>query len=197
VARKPDLEKRARLVQEAFDVICERGVHNTTMKDLAAELGMGRSTLYWYFSDLGDVFEHILERTYDDLQTWVAARVEGVSHPIDFLDALIEAVVEFQAERRDAIVVMFQLWGVGRSSDPESVLARGAAFGSMLRSMLVDTLERGIDDGQVEDCDAEGIVELALTIVDGALVQQLTRNPRAGLMLKTFREQVLAPLRRP
>ena len=54
--RRPDQARRAELAQAAFDVLRARGMQ-TSMRELADALGIKRPTLYFYFPDLGAVFE--------------------------------------------------------------------------------------------------------------------------------------------
>src|SRR5207245_9747833 len=100
MSRPPDLARRAQLAARAFDVIRARGVHRTTMSDLAAALGLKRPTLYFYFKDLGAVFEAVLEETQRLYFAHVTARVAGVAHPIDLVAAVRRATLEFNQGRR-------------------------------------------------------------------------------------------------
>ena len=59
--RRPDLTRRAELAAAAFEVLRTRGV-GTSMRELADALGVKRPTLYFYFPDLGAVFETVLEQ---------------------------------------------------------------------------------------------------------------------------------------
>ena len=61
--RRPDLARRAELARAAFEVLRTRGMQ-TSMRELADALGVKRPTLYFYFPDLGAVFETVLDQTY-------------------------------------------------------------------------------------------------------------------------------------
>ena len=56
---------------------------------------------------------------------------------------MTRAVLDFYATRRDVIVVLFQLWAVGGSDDPERTLDRGRALGEKSRNItrIVGALE--------------------------------------------------------
>ena len=56
--RRPDLARRAELAHAAFEVLRARGMQ-TSMRELAEALGIKRPTLYFYFPDLGVVFETV------------------------------------------------------------------------------------------------------------------------------------------
>lgn len=193
--RPPDLARRAELAAKAFDVIRARGVHRTTMSDLAAELGLKRPTLYFYFKDLGAVFDAVLEETQQAYFAYVSAKVAGVAHPIDLLAAVMRATIEFHQGRRDRIVLLFQLWAAG-GSDPERVIAKNRELVDPMRALIVRQVEAGVADGRIAACDPVRLVDLAMTVLDGSLVHEVTRSASALPLVDEFERRVLTPLRR-
>jgi AcrR family transcriptional regulator len=194
MARTIDLEHRADLAARAFEVIRARGVHRTSMSDLATALGIKRPTLYFYFRDLGAVFEAVLDATQRAYLGFVGGHVAGVAHPIDLLATVLRASAEFHRTQRDRIVVLFQLWAAG-GADAESVLARNREFTEPFRRHLVQELARGVASGEVAPCEPDRIVDLALAVLDGALVHQITRAVPATGLVDEFERRVLTPLR--
>ncbi|MCE9573355.1 MAG: TetR/AcrR family transcriptional regulator [Deltaproteobacteria bacterium] len=196
MARTLDLERRADLATRAFEVIRARGVHRTTMSDLAAALGLKRPTLYFYFRDLGAVFEAVHEATQRAYLTHVTARLAGVAHPIDLLIAVLRSTSEFHRAERERIVALFQLWAVG-GADADQVLARNREFTDPFRAQLIRAVARGLETGAVAPCDPERIVDLTLAVLDGGLVQHITRTAPTTAIIDEYVLRVLAPLRRP
>ena len=195
MSRTPDLARRAELAARAFDAIRARGVHRTSMSDLAADLGLKRPTLYFYFKDLGAVFEAVLEETQRALFAHVTARVAGAAHPLDLLGQVLRATLEFHQGRRDRIVLLFQLWAVG-GNDPDRVLAKNRELIDPMRAILVEQVARGVASGQIAPCEPARLVDLALAVLDGALVHEVTREASALPIVDDFERRVLAPLRR-
>ena len=76
--RRPDLARRAELATAAFEVLRTRGMQ-TSMRELAEALGVKRPTLYFYFPDLGAVFETVLEQTYQEHTALVMARIAALT----------------------------------------------------------------------------------------------------------------------
>src|SRR5688572_27792344 len=109
--RRPDLARRAELANAAFEVLRARGMQ-TSMRELADALGVKRPTLYFYFPDLGAVFESVLDQMYQSLGETIVARTKGISHPLDRLRAGIDAVMDYHRERPDLIGALFQLWAL-------------------------------------------------------------------------------------
>src|SRR5258706_13752696 len=119
--RRPDLARRAELANAAFEVLRSRGV-GTSMSALADALGGKRPTLYFYFPDVGSVFESVLDQTYAAHAELVIAKMRTLDHPLDRLRALLDVTVAFHRDRPHLIGgVFFLCAGCGKG-----VLVRSA-----------------------------------------------------------------------
>src|ERR1051325_5001209 len=114
--RRPDLVRRADLARAAFEVLRARGVQ-ISMRELADALGVKRPTLYFYFPDLGAVFESVLDQTYQGLAEHVVARTRTFDHPLDRLPAVVDATIAFHREHPQLIGGLFQLWVLAMKRD--------------------------------------------------------------------------------
>lgn len=195
MARKPDIGRRRDIAARAFEILRARGVHRTTMSDLATALGIKRPTLYFYFRDLGEIFDAVVEDHYGKFMAFVAGRLADCEHPIDYLEALIRAVFDFHDGRRDVIILLFQMWAVGGSQEPERVIERGRSFVDPMRKGLIERVRAGVADGRVRACDPVALVDLTLATTDGALVSLVTRGTEPRAMADAFCTHVLLPLK--
>jgi AcrR family transcriptional regulator len=193
MARKLDLVRRAELATRAVAALRARGVHRTTMSELAVALGLKRPTLYFYFRDLGAVFEVAFEDAQRRYLEYVARRVEGIEHPIDALCAIARTTAEYQAGQREQVLLLLQLWAVG-GSDPERVLARGRELFDPLRAALVARVADGIARGVVAPCDPARVVDLVLATLDGTMTSQVVRRAAPGPVVEELIARVLEPL---
>jgi AcrR family transcriptional regulator len=191
--RRPDLARRTELAHAAFEVLRARGMQ-TSMRELAEALGVKRPTLYFYFPDLGAVFETVLEQTYRALAETVIARTRDVAHPLDRLRAVVDATIAFHRERPQLIGGLVQLWAVG-GRDFNSILDRERKIVLAARDALVADLRAGIARKEVRPCDPERIVELVLAVVDGVLVHHVLGISRADDVIAEMADRILEPLR--
>lgn len=191
--RRRDLERRAELARAAFDVLRARGIQ-TSMSELADALGIKRPTLYFYFPDLGAVFETVLETLYQTLSETVLAQVREHDHPIDRLRAVIDATLAFHRDRPQLISALFQLWAFG-GRDLSTVLARERRGVLAAREALVADLRAGIVRKDVRPCDPERIVDLVLAFIEGAVVHHVLGIPRTDDTTDELARRVLEPLR--
>jgi len=195
MARRPDLARRTELAHAAFEVLRTRGMQ-TSMRELADALGVKRPTLYFYFPDLGAVFEAVLDQAYRALAETVVARTRGAAHPIDRLRAVVDATLAFHRERPQLIGGLFQLWAMG-GRDFTTVLDRERRVVVAARDALVADLKAGIARGEVGKCAAERIVDLVLAVVDGVLVHHVLGIARPDDVIEELAARVLEPLRLP
>ena len=191
--RRPDLARRAELAAAAFEVLRARGVH-TSMRELADALGVKRPTLYFYFPDLGAVFETVLDQMYQALAEVVLARAQRFDHPLDRLRAVVDATIAFHRERPQLIGGLFQLWAVG-GRDFAGVLDRERRIVVAARDALVADLRAGIARREVKPCDPERTVDLVLAVVDGVLVHHVLGISRPDGVIEELAARILEPLR--
>src|SRR5439155_12544098 len=122
--------------------------------------------------------ESVLDQTYQALAEYVVARTRAVDHPLDRLRAVVDATIAFHRERPQLIGGLFQLWAVG-GRDFATVLDRERRIVVAARAALVADLRGGIAKKQVRACDADGVVDLVLAVVDGVLVHHVLGIARA------------------
>ncbi len=193
--RRPDLARRSELARAAFEVLRTRGMQ-TSMRELAEALGIKRPTLYFYFPDLGAVFETVLDQMYQQLAEAVLTRTRAADHPLDRLRAVVDATLDFHRERPQLIGGLLQLWAVG-GRDVGSILDRERQILLAGRAALVADLRGGIARGEVLPCDPDRIVDLVLAVVDGVLVHHVLGIARADDVTEELAARVLEPLRPP
>lgn len=195
MARTIDMEKRREIARKAFLVIKARGVHRTTMADIARALEMKRPALYHYFPNLSAICRAALKGMQDDIRVFVIGRMAEHRHPIDMLGALMDAVHEFHRGSRDDVVTLFQIWAVSSDDAREALTELEREANEPHRVFLIALIENGIERGLVAPCDAEGLVDTVLTLMEGAQVFRVTHDPDTSPMLAFVREQILEPLK--
>lgn len=54
--KKSSIEKKKRIVEKGFTLMCEKGYHNVNTIDIAKEAGVSTGIIYQYFKDKRDIF---------------------------------------------------------------------------------------------------------------------------------------------
>ena len=158
-ASQPSSARRDEIAGMACRVFAERGFQNTTMRDLADEIGIKAGSLYHHFSSKDEILAEALRRFFDDVVRdlrEVADRPDDVSRVIHDLFAL---AFRYVVERRDeALIVQNDFpylqhipsfrFVVNGSAEVEAiwerVLARGVSDGRLRADLDLPTVYRTI-----------------------------------------------------
>lgn len=191
--RRADLVRRADLARAAFDVVRARGTQ-IPMRELAAALGIKRPTLYFYFPDLGAVFEAVLDPLYHALGQSVAARLRAHDHPIDRVRAVIDAALAFHRAQPPLGASVVLRWALG-AREPAALLARERRGVAGARDALIADLRAGIARREVRPCEPERVVDVVLAFIAGAMIHHVLGIAHGDDATDELVQRVLEPLR--
>ena len=65
--QKRAIEKKERIIEVGFQLICKNGYYNTNTAEIAKEAGVSTGIIYQYFKDKYDIFMEGLEKYGDDI----------------------------------------------------------------------------------------------------------------------------------
>lgn len=60
--QKRSIEKKQKIIKYGFDLICEKGYHNTNTAEIAKAAGVSTGIIYQYFNDKRDIFLQGIEQ---------------------------------------------------------------------------------------------------------------------------------------
>ncbi len=197
MARKTDPNRKTELALAAFAALRERGVVGTTMSEVAAALGMKRPALYYYFRDLGELFDAVLTAVLADQSAFVFAQLNADDHPIDALATWMRSTLAFYEADPQLIGLLLQFWAVGRPDAAQDVLDRARDQIEPVRQFAVSLLYEAVREGHVRPCEPETMLDLCVAVVDGCLVERISRGMDPRPTLELFIAHVLMPLKSP
>lgn len=96
----PD-EKRKRILDCALKIITERGFHQITMDEVAAESGVAKGTVYRYFKSKEDLLDQLLVTTSQMIVERFSKSFTGEQNVIDEIQCFIEDWLQFIEENHD------------------------------------------------------------------------------------------------
>jgi AcrR family transcriptional regulator len=145
-----EVDKRAEVLERAIEVFSSRGYRATSMKDLADQVNLSKSTLYHYFSSKQD----LLVAIYDGVmvENLAAARriTEGAQSPVDsFRQMLVDRVSYTCRNRR-----ILQIFHEEEAELPKRLMQKVNESRRAYQMVMIDLLERG---------KAEGVLEFSTT----------------------------------
>lgn len=104
VANEDRGSTRQRIVAVALDHFGSRGVEGVSLDEIAAEVGVRKQTILYWFSSKGDLVDEVLARAAGEMTAAVDAAVAGApDEPLDVVDAVVRAVFRI-GTRRPAVL---------------------------------------------------------------------------------------------
>lgn len=131
---------RGAILDAAGALVAERGLASVTMSDLATSAGIGRATLYKYFSDVNAVFVAWHERSVASHLAELEAAHARSGTPAARLEAILETYAGLAHADHGSELVALMRGG--------EHLARGFA---KLKELVADVIAKGAAGGELRD----------------------------------------------
>ena len=94
------------LLASAAKIFAERGYHETSMRDLAAESGVSLSGLYYYVKSKEELLFLIQDRNFQAVLDGLDEELVGVEQPIERLGRFIQSHLEYFASHMHEMKVL-------------------------------------------------------------------------------------------
>jgi AcrR family transcriptional regulator len=170
MASAPDPDPlQERILQTATALFGERGVHSTSMREIAEALGVTKAALYYHFESKDQLHFAIHVRLIDG----VLAGLEEIARSADDPPTKIRRAVELNlrsiAENRGAFTVLLREGGSLDVPHWSELATKRDAFRDRLRAILEDGRVAGafaIEDASVATLALLGMCNWAYTWID-------------------------------
>lgn len=156
-------DTRRRILDAATDLFGLRGVEAVSLDAIAAEVGVAKQTLLYWFPSKDDLVQAVLGAAVEELSVAVDAAVRAApDDPLDRIEAVVKAVFR-QAVRRPALLGLVR-----------EVSRLPAAAGDRLAESLqplvrraVAFLDQEMDKGRLRRADPRMVAALCYATVTG------------------------------
>lgn len=154
---------REQILDVATDLFGRRGVDAVSLDVIAAEVGVAKQTLLYWFPSKDDLVGAVLTAAVAELSVGIEAAIRAsTDDPLDRVDAVVRAVFR-QAVRRPALLGLVR--EVSRLSSPSGDRLLGAVTPLVARA--VEYLQREMDRGRLRRGDARLVASLCYATVTG------------------------------
>ena len=173
VTDTPRGDKRSRLVKAACDVFAEHGYASTRVAEIAERAGVGKGTVYEYFSSK----EELLFAVFESINAHISSRMNDAlaagSSTEEKLHNLFRLGAEVISEQIDLQPVMLDFWAASRGKDLEETYRRAVvASYTFFRNLVSDFIRGGQNRGEFKgSIDAEAMAAVIVATVDGLGIQ--------------------------
>lgn len=192
-------ERIPEILEAAQRVFAREGYAKTTMRKLAAEVGLSTAGVYMYFKDKEALLAAIRDRTFDELHRHAQQAAAEVTDPEERLRRHLRSYIEYATGNPDSyrLTMRSQLIRTprpGRPSNPRAAVGR-EAFND-----LIDPIAELIHADSTRDAKlTHALAETTWAIIHGlsSLAIDVPNFPRSGIetCLDQAMSMVLAGIR--
>lgn len=171
--------KRKAILDAAMAVFARRGMARTTISDIAREAGIGKGTVYEYFTSKEQVFGEAFLHFQHLVDGEIARRTAFLDDPREKLRQMVAASVAVTVEHADFVEITFDAWA-------ESIRRRDhfphlETMYRTYRRYLAAILDDGIRRGVFRPVDTAMLASAILAALDGLLLQARMFNAEFAL----------------
>lgn len=178
--------KRQLIVESAAEVFARSGYATTRVADIAAAAGIGKGTVYEYFSSKEELFFAVFEWIDEQIRRRVDGPLAVPGTACEQLRAILAESAAIVAENRDLVSINLDFWSASRGSASEHRFTDACrSVYHDYREILSRVIRRGQQEGDFRsDLEPEGVATLIVSALDGLGVQHWldgSIDPRAAV----------------
>ena len=165
--------KRPRLVEAACSVFAEKGYASTRVADIAERAGVGKGTVYEYFTSKEELLFAVFESINMDISARMETALAAGGSTEEQLHILLRLGAEVISEQIDLQPVILDFWAASRGRDFEEKHRRAVvASYTFFRNLVSDFIRDGQNRGEfINSVDAEALAITVVATVDGLGIQ--------------------------
>lgn len=100
------LARRSEILAAARNIFAEKGLHETTLDEIAEKAELAKGTLYGYFENKEDLFFSVLEETIHNLEKVIKETSSSELSPPDKISVMIKNILRLFEENVDLMQLM-------------------------------------------------------------------------------------------
>ena len=178
--QKEALETRAKLLDAARKIVCERGLAGTNVEEITASCGVAKGTFYTYFKRKEDII-YVLCR-----ESFAAIRDETISSQSPFPERLADYMIRFAGYIEQTSLKLCQEW-IRNTAEPDF---SGNKDGFDKLVFDIESMENVFRDGQARgevkrNTPVKQISTMLIHELYGAMLCWSTSNGKYGFAEQT------------
>ncbi|MGD2040639.1 MAG: TetR/AcrR family transcriptional regulator [Anaerolineae bacterium] len=187
-------ERRRQILEAALAVFVDKGYHAANVSDVAAAAGVSQGTIYWYFASKEELFNAAILAAFEAFGTGALAALEEHETAEGQLWALVQSMEQLFEWAEGLLMLFLSYWA--SSSNREEASRLYADLLEEYKDVVVGIVQRGVDSGEFQPVDAEGLVWAVLAAYDGLAAYTLMKPDLEWRQISyTFLETIIRGLK--
>lgn len=160
------LEKRLAIAHAAAELIFQQGFNETSLNQIARKTGIGKSTIYDYFSSKDEIILLLLDEPLGEVRDRAVEINSESGSPADRLSRILE--MHLDVLLRDKAFIFKLSFEFQRL--PLNVQARHEKKRQAYQNLLIKLIEEGIEDGSFRLVDPDIVVKILLSTLSSVIM---------------------------
>jgi len=170
-------KKRREIIEAAIAVISRTGIHRTKIKDIADEAGVGKGTIYEYFSSKQELFLELSKHFYEQYVMNQKKALDSVTDPEDQLRTLVASTFEQAATWAELIYLFVDMWSeMDRGSEQDNLRQMIDGIFKQMVKMISEYIREGQRRGVFKSFDPDLVSHIIIGALDGLVFQLLVNK---------------------
>ena len=188
---------RTQILDAAEQVFARVGVHNGSMREIAAEAGFSSAAIYLFFENRQDLVAQTLMRRVDELVALIADTIDASSEPLSAMHTIVDETLAFHDRRRDFWTVLTQVrsgttmlaseLGVHADEADERFLA--------IEAMLTRLVRSGQRKGTIRRGNPRVLARFYMVLNNEYIITNLNGDGASPAEFHAFLDDAFAPAR--
>ena len=166
-------EKRPLILRAATEVFAEQGFNSVTVAAIADRAGIGKGTVYEYFSSKDELLFAVFEWMNKGIFDRIHGLIEVGGTTLKRLRSLLDLGAQITREQMEIQAVVLDFWSASRGTKVEERYNHACltTFRSY-RRLLANVIREGQAAGEIRsDVDPEAVAAMVVAAMDGLGVQ--------------------------
>ncbi len=167
--------KKDQIIGAAVQVFAKKGFAKTTINDIAHAAGIGKGTVYEYFSNKEEIinqsFRYFMRAMELDFQEILIQEITGKEKLIRILEGFSQLM---NSEILELVELMLDFWAEGiKTKNSQGILMEEMnRFYHSYREILADVIIEGMGDGSFrKNINPRSVASMIIGTLDGVFVQ--------------------------
>lgn len=152
---------REAILNTSYALFAEKGFKQVTMKDVCEATNMSRGGLYSHFSSTSQLFEALLQKITEKDALDFQERIEKGDSATSILNEVLERLADEMKHPEDSLSLAMYEYAETVDSDLMEHLNKDS------EKKWKDLIQYGIDNGEFQDVNVSGIVNVILFSYQG------------------------------
>ena len=170
VGHKPtftELARRKQILDVSSKLFMAKGFKNTSLDDIAREVGVSRGVIFYYFDGKREIGEQTIWEALRQYGEYVQDRVGRRKTSKNQLLEFIDACLDYQHDHRELYLLTVDL--IGSFGDTHDRFKLTVFVNRRTRELLVDIIKEGQKSGEIGKVAASVLADVIQGFIDGLM----------------------------